>query len=75
MLDNYIALFKENNCAYSYCSEFLVRSWSGINQIFDQESYKELCDCGYKVPSVAAVLDQLSNQPYKVLKDGFDLMF
>lgn len=74
-LDNHITLVKGNNCIYSDSSEFLVWSWAGINQISVQESSEELRDCGYDVPSGDAVLDRLSNQPYKVLENGFDLVF
>jgi hypothetical protein len=74
-LDAHIILNKGDNCTYSDSSEFLVWSWAGINQISVQESSDELRDCGYNVPSGDAVLDRLSNQPYKVLEHGFDQVF
>jgi hypothetical protein len=74
-LDTHITLNKGDNCTYSDSSEFLVWSWAGINQISVQESSEELRDCGYDVPSGDAVLDRLSNQPYKVLEHGFDQVF
>ena len=74
-LDNHITLVKGDNCTYSDSSEFLVWSWAGINQISVQQSSEELRDCGYDVPSGDAVLDRLTNQPYKVLEHGFDLVF
>lgn len=74
-LDKHIALVKGDNCTYSDSSEFLVWSWAGINQISVQQSSEELRDCGYDVPSGDAVLDRLTNQPYKVLENGFDHVF
>jgi len=74
-LDKHITLIKGKNCIYSDSSEFIVWSWAGINQISIQESSEELRDCGYNVPSGDAVLNRLSNQPYKVLENGFDHVF
>ena len=74
-LDKHITLIKGKNCRYTDSSEFIVWSWTGINQISIQESSEELRDCGYNVPSGDAVLDRLSNQPYKVLENGFDHVF
>jgi len=74
-LSYHITLVKRNNCTYSDSQEFLVWSWAGVNQISVQEASEELRDCGYDVPSGDAVLDRLSNQPFKVLEQGFDIVF
>jgi hypothetical protein len=74
-LSHHITLVKRNNCTYTDSQEFLVWSWAGVNQISVQEASEELRDCGYKVPSGDAVLDRLSNQPYKILEQGFDTVF
>ena len=74
-LSHHITLVKHNNSIYSDSQEFLVWSWAGINQISIQEASEELRDCGYDVPYGDAVLDRLSNQPYKILKHDFDTVF
>ena len=74
-LSRHITLVKRNNSTYSDSQEFLVWSWAGVNQISVQEASEELRDCGYDVPSGDAVLDRLSNQPYKILEHGFDTVF
>ncbi len=74
-LDKHITLVKGDNCTYSDSKEFLAWAWAGVNQISLREASEELNDCGYDVPSGDALLDRLSNQPYKVLEHGFDRMF
>ena len=74
-LDKHITHVKGDNCIYSDSKEFLVWAWAGVNQISLREASEELCDCGYDVPSGDALLDRLSNQPYRVLEHGFDHVF
>ena len=74
-LDKHITLVKGDNCTYSDSKEFLAWAWAGVNQISLREASEELNDCGYDVPSGDALLDRLSNQPYKVLEHGFDQVF
>jgi hypothetical protein len=74
-LDKHITLVKGDNCTYSDSKEFLAWAWAGVNQISLREASEELCDCGYDVPSGDALLDRLSNQPYKILEHGFDHVF
>ena len=74
-LDKHITLVKGDNCTYSDSKEFLAWAWAGVNQISLREASEELNDCGYDVPSGDALLDRLSNQPYKILEHGFDQVF
>lgn len=74
-LDKHINLVKRGNSTYSDSQEFLVWSWAGVNQISVQQASEELCDCGFDVPSGDAVLDRLSNQPFKILEQGFHQVF
>ena len=74
-LSHHLTLVKRDNSTYSDSQEFLVWSWAGVNQVSVQEASEELRDCGYNVPSGDAVLDRLSNQPFKILEQGFDMVF
>jgi len=74
-LNKHITLVKGGNSTYSDSQEFLVWSWAGVNQISVQQASEELCDCGYAVPCGDAVLARLSNQPFKILEQGFHHVF
>ena len=66
-----IELSRGKNSTYSNESLFIPMIRARINKISIEESTEQLEKLDYNVPSSDTVLYHLSNQPYKILEEGF----
>ncbi|MEA3421130.1 MAG: transposase [Acidobacteriota bacterium] len=70
-IEENIKLLRGKNLTYSDESLFISMIWAGINRVSIEEATGQLEELGYNVPSSDTILYHLSNQPYKILEEGF----